>query len=162
MTRFCFNLGFLFYTKCIKGEKWLLGYCQRSSFNLYIQKNPTVRIYCLHMPIKVNWQTCCFFFFGLLFRRGLWASELELKLLLWPVREFEFPPFPNEDLLLLSDLDGSILDPDIFLLDELPSLGWPGIDLDNELVGGRGGGIRARAEICLCKIRVIRYKKGIQ
>lgn len=98
--------------------------------------------------------TCCFFFFGLLFLRGLCASEFELKLLLWPVLGLEELPALKEGPLLL--LDVLLLDIDIsascvddFLLDEYPNLDWACIVLEEVLVDDRGGGIRALAEFCL-------------
>lgn len=98
---------------------------------------------------KPNWSKCsgehtCFFFFGLLFRRGLWASELELRLLLWSVLALETPLLWEETLLVLYDV---LLEVDTgnFLTDWFLFAGWFLI-ADK----GRGGGMRARADICLC------------
>lgn len=99
-------------------------------------------------------QTCCFLFFGLLFLRGLRASELELKLLLFPVFGFEDPPALKEEPLLLLDVlldvDISALCMDEFRLDEDPNLDFECTEFEKELVDGLGGGIKALAETCLC------------
>lgn len=80
---------------------------------------------------------------------------MELKLLLCPVRESEDPLFLKEDSLMLldvlPDVDISALHDGCFLLDEPPNLDLPRSEFENDLVDGRGGGIRARAEICLYK-----------
>lgn len=46
------------------------------------------------------------------------------------------------------DVDISALRMEEFLLDEAPNLDFVRAELENELADGRGGGIRARAEIC--------------
>lgn len=75
---------------------------------------------------------------------------MELKLLPWPVPDLEGPLTLKSELLLLFDvlLDVEISD---LCMDEC----WPEDDpnLDNFIFEGRGGGIKALAEICL-------YKKG--
>lgn len=80
----------------------------------------------------------CFFFFGLLFRRGLRASEFELRLLLGSPCAFTGLQFLEEGPLLLFEV---LLDVDrsAFATEWL-------------LLGGkeRGGGMRTRADICLC------------
>lgn len=111
----------------------------------------------IHFIIIITW-TCVFFFFGLLFLRGLWASELELKLLLWAFLEFEDPLALNEDPLMLFDV---LLDVDIlalcfeeFLLDEGPNFDLARTDDERGLADGRGGGIKALADICLYTNRI--------
>ena len=70
--------------------------------------------------------TCCLFFLGLLFLRGLQASEFELRLLLCPIRESEDPLLLKEDSLVLFDVvlnvDISALRKGCFLLDDPPNL----------------------------------------
>lgn len=76
---------------------------------------------------------------------------LELGLLLLPVFEPKDPLFLKEDSLMLFDV---LLDEEIsglreygFLLDEPRGFDLAGTEFG--LLDGRGGGIRARAEICL-------------
>lgn len=77
---------------------------------------------------------------------------MELRLLC-PVRESENPLFLKEDSLVLfdvlPDVDISAIRKGCLLLDEPPNLDFPRTGFENDLLDGRGGGIRARAEICL-------------
>ncbi|CAA6667276.1 unnamed protein product [Spirodela intermedia] len=70
----------------------------------------------------------CFFFLGRLFRRGLWASELELRLLLWSARALEEAPFFDGPLQLcdvLLDVDGFAFPEEGRPLDEPDGLDCP-------------------------------------
>lgn len=130
------------------------------------------------------YSTCSFFFLARLFLRGFRASvfelklllllvcefeyplflELELKLILLPECEFEYPLFLKEDPLMLFDvlpgMDISGLCKNDFLLEE-PSENLDLTLTELDFLDGRGGGINARAEICLYidsfKRRVNRY-----
>lgn len=97
--------------------------------------------------------------------------KLELGLLLLPACKFEYPLFLKDGPLMLFDitkssglrvngflLDGPLVLFDIakssglrvngFLLDEPSNLGFTSTEFN--LLDGPGGGINARADICLC------------
>lgn len=98
----------------------------------------------------------CFFFFGLLFLRGLWPSELELRLLLGPVCALCDPqPLDERPLLLvevvLLDEENPTFSMDGAWRDEDANLDWAWPALLYEFFNGRGGGIRARAHTCFCQ-----------
>lgn len=101
-----------------------------------------------------KWRTCFFFFLCLLFLRGLWASELELKLLPWPVPDFEDPLGLKSELLLLFEVllevEISCLCINKFWPEDDPNLVLAETGLGN-LFEARGGGIKALAEICFYK-----------
>lgn len=78
---------------------------------------------------------------------------MELKLLLLVFLEFEDALALNEEPLMLLDV---LLDDDIgalcfeeFLLDEGPNFDLVRADDERNLADGRGGGIKALADICL-------------
>ena len=79
---------------------------------------------------------------------------MELKLLLFPVFEFEDPPALKEEPLLLFDVlldvDNSALCMNECRLDEDPNLDFACAEFEKELADGLGGGIKALAETCLC------------
>jgi hypothetical protein len=82
--------------------------------------------------------TCLFFFLGLLLRRGLWASEFELRVLLWSAATLDA-------LLFLNELP-------LVLVEALLELDNARLSTNLALFGGneRGGGIRTRASFCRC------------
>jgi hypothetical protein len=83
--------------------------------------------------------TSFFFFLCLLLRRGFWASEFELRLLLWSPGWFGTLLFLNDSPLVLLEV---LLELDITRL-----------SADLALFGAneRGGGIRTRASLWRCK-----------
>ena len=119
--------------------------------------------------------TCCFFFFGRLFLLGLWASELELKLLLWLLYEVAAASLALYEVeaaalapyevavaaLALYEVAGaalalyedSLLLFEVFLEDD--GISFLCIDeffLEFEPNLACGGGIKALAEFCFYKI----------
>lgn len=90
---------------------------------------------CTELEIKKEIISTCFFFFGLLFRCGLRASEPELALLFW-----DLTPFRNLKLLEEGpQLFDVLLDVDFAMFST--GTGWFLFDGSE-----RGGGIRARAD----------------
>lgn len=59
-------------------------------------------------------------------------------------------PFLLLDVLLLVDTSFLLIEFDGFLLDEDPNLDWACLELEDLLLDGLGGGIKALAELCLC------------
>lgn len=108
--------------------------------NIYARRTESAP-YLMYAQLKIEQEIIqtSLFFLGLLFRHGLRASEPELTLLLWDLTPFASLELLEEGPLLLVDV---LLDVGITTF----STGWfllDGIE--------RGGGIRARADISLCK-----------